>query len=48
TPLCELQSQLILSNDFVSIDRWERETIALIHLYSNEQRQRVTSKLNYV
>ncbi|CAF3387940.1 unnamed protein product [Rotaria sp. Silwood1] len=48
TSLCGLQGQLFLLNDYVSIDSWERETIALIHLYASEQRQRITLTRNYI
>ncbi|CAF0771361.1 unnamed protein product [Rotaria sordida] len=42
TSLCELQRQLPLLNDYISIDRWKREMITLVQLYADEQRRRIT------
>jgi hypothetical protein len=41
--LCELERRLLLFNDYESINRWERQTVAIVHQYAKEQRQRIAS-----
>ncbi len=41
--LCEYERQVLLLNDYESINRWERQTMAIVRRYANEQRQRLRS-----
>ena len=41
--LCEHEKEILLLNDYESITRWERQTLAIVRRYANEQRQRLTA-----
>ncbi len=41
--LCELEKQLVVMNDYESINRWEQQMMAIVRRYANEQREQLKS-----